>query len=337
MEPVFEFGLTVTRWLQQNYPQLTGFMSLVSNLGRFEFYLALVPLVYWCLDKQAGKYMAYLLAVSNIVVEMLKHTFRGPRPFWLDPDVGLGFEDSYGVPSGHSQTAVVVYLFVGYWLRRGWVWLLCLLMIFFMGLSRVYLGVHFVHDVLAGYLVGLILMLGFLVWMRYFRERFLNRILGQRLLSVTVVPLFFGAIYAIIRLIIGQPDLTVSWVAYIETAERASIENIASALGILAGLGIGFILEASRVYFTVGGPVSKRVLRYVLGMVITLIIWRGLALVLPDDPLWLALPLRALRYGLAGIWVAYYAPIVFVRLKLAETSAGPDAKLKISDGNIMRG
>ena len=102
------------------------------------------------------------------------------------------------------------------------------------------------------------------------------------------------------------------------------------------GLGVGFILEATRVHFTVEGPIWQRILRYVVGIIVTVIIWRGLALVFPEDPLWLGLPLRLFRYWLAGMWVAYYAPIVFIRLRLAQASPAPDVSLSISSGGIMR-
>ncbi len=336
MESLYEFSLAASSWWQTNYPQLAPFFQLISELGRFEFYLAITPLIYWCVNKQMGKHLIFLLAISDIINSTIKHSFRQPRPFWLDASIGLDEELSYGIPSGHAQTATVMYLFLGFWLRRSWVWLLCLAMIVLMGLSRVYLGVHFVQDVLAGVALGLLILAGYFIWQRNFYDRFRNRILGQRVMFILLVAFLLTVLYVVIRVIIGTPDVSVAWAAYIDAAELESVENVVTALGTLAGLGLGFILEVSWVRFIERGPLWKKVVRYILGIGVVLGIVFGLGALFPDEPLWLALPLRLVRYFLAGIWVAYYAPALFVRLKLAEAHPEPEVKLAVSNESLMQ-
>jgi membrane-associated phospholipid phosphatase len=71
-------------------------------------------------------------------------------------------ETDFSFPSGHATIAVAFYGFLAYMLARssnkkyhGIIIFLAVLMILLIGYSRLYLGVHFVTDVLAGYLVGL--------------------------------------------------------------------------------------------------------------------------------------------------------------------------------------
>ncbi len=329
MESIYEVGLEVSRWLQQNYPWLNTFLAFFSEAGRFEFYLGILPIIYWSLDKQLARNLIYLLAFSDAANSIAKHAFRSPRPYWLDASLHLSDEESYGIPSGHAQSAMVAYIYLAIWLRRRWVWLVSLLIVFLMGLSRVYLGVHFFHDVLAGYLLGLIILVGYLVWRRYGLETFRQRILGQRLLIAILTPLAFGLLYAAIRLLIGQPDQTAAWASFFPDAETTSLRNVASALGALLGLGCGFVLEGSRVRFRTDGPIWKRILRLVVGFVGVLALWRGLALIFPTDPIWLGLPLRILRYFLLSIWAAYYGPMLFVRLRLAEADPVPAIALSM--------
>jgi membrane-associated phospholipid phosphatase len=335
--PLYDVSLEVTRWLQANYPQLESLMAVISALGRFEFYLAVVPLLYWCMHKQLGKELAYVLALTNMLNAMFKHFLRAPRPYWLEPELGLATETTYGIPSGHMQTVTVFYLFLAVWVRRTSVWLAALLAIFLMGLSRVYLGMHFIHDTVASLLLGLLILTGYFLWRHYFRESFSNRIMGQRLLGVVLVPLVLLLLYAGVMFALGAPDRSVPWSQQIPAVEWASMEETSTAVGILLGLGIGFILEATRVHFAVVGSWRQRALRYLAGMLVTVAIWRGLGSLFPDDPLWLALPLRVFRYWLAGMWVAYYAPLAFVRTGLAQTSPEPDVKLTVADGRFMRG
>ena len=329
MDAILQFGLDASGWLQTTLPQLEPFFQFISTLGIEEFYLALLPLVYWSVHKEAGRTFAYVFLVANVFNPMLKHGFRGPRPFWLEPGLEKAFESSYGVPSGHTQGATITYLFFASWLRRRWAWLLAFVMIVLMGLSRVFLGVHFVHDVLAGFGISLLVLVGYLVWQRRFMAEFNKRILGQRLLTVIVVPILFTAVYVIIRLIIGEPNSSVSWAAFIPDAELSSVESFTTAVASLLGAGIGLVLEKSRIRFLVAGPIWQRAVRYLLGIIVAVIIWAGLGQLFPDEPLWLALPLRLLRYSLLTLWVTYYAPWTFVKLQLAQAQPEPSIDLSL--------
>lgn len=329
MDPVFDFGLEATRWMQAAFPQLEGFFSFISSLGREEFYLALLPLIYWCVDKRLGKHVAYLFLFAHGLNSLAKAAFRGPRPFWLDGGVGLAEETSFGVPSGHTEAATVFYGFLAGWLKRGWATLLALFMIVAMGLSRIYLGVHFVHDVVAGLLVGVVVLLGYFVWCRYPGPQFAKRILGQRLLVALLVPLGLALVYTAVRLMIGEADTAVSWHAFISQADLDGLEAVATAVGALLGFGIAVNFEGSRVRFRADGPVWLRIIRYIVGMIVTLALWLGLKLIFPDDPLWLAVPLRIIRYMLTLLWVGYYGPMAFVRLRLAEADPDPGIQMTL--------
>ena len=329
MDPLFQFGLDATRWLQSTLPQLESFFHFISTLGIEEFYLALLPLVYWSVHKEAGRTFAYVFLVANLFNPLMKHGFRGPRPFWLDPAVEKAYESSYGVPSGHTQGATITYLFFATWLRRRWAWLVAFVMIVLMGLSRVYLGVHFVHDVLAGFGISVLVLLGYLVWQKRYMTSFSKRILGQRLLTVVAVPVVLTAVYLIVRLIIGEPDIRMPWASRIPDAELESVESFVTAVSSLLGAGIGLVLERSRIRFLVDGPIWQRAVRYLLGIVVAGAIWAGLGQLFPDDPLWLALPLRLLRYALLTLWVTYYAPWLFVKIKLAQAKPDPGIEMTL--------
>ncbi|MCB8944085.1 MAG: phosphatase PAP2 family protein [Ardenticatenaceae bacterium] len=329
MDAIFDIGLNVTRWLQANYPQLTGFMQFMSALGETEFYLLLFPLLYWSVDKRMGKHVAYLFLLAVASNSLLKQAFRGLRPFWLDEEVGLGEAAGYGVPSGHAQLTAVIYPFLAYWIRRRWFTALAVFMVVVMCLSRIYLGVHFVHDVLVGLLLAGLILGGYAIWQRKVAAKLDKRILGQKLLVVVAVPVVFALLYVVVRLIIGEADTAVSWRAFIEPAERESIEAMVTAVAALLGFGIGVLFEASRVRFLTEGTVWQRGLRYVVGMVGTAVIFFGLRAVLPEDPLWLGLILRFVRYLLTLLWVSYYAPAFFVWVKLAKAEPDPGITLTL--------
>ncbi len=330
MDAVFDFSLEVTRWLQATFPQWGGFFQLISELGREEFYLVALPIVYWVGNKQLGRSLLYLFAITVMTNGLFKHALRGPRPFWLDTSLGLDTEPQYGVPSAHMQMASVCYLFLAGWFKRRWLWFLAGVMAILMGLSRIYLGVHFVQDVLVAFLLALLVLLGYVVWQRRLAKGINKRIMGQRLLFMIAVPMVFAVVYTAVRLLIGAPDLSLGWADYILLAEIEGIELMATGFGLALGFGVAIIFEGSRVRFRAEGALWKRAVRYVVGMVGLLLIWGGLRVAFASiEPLWAAIPLRILRYGLAGAWVGHYARLLFVKLRLAEADPEPGIQLTL--------
>ncbi len=85
MDAWLEAGLSASLWLQTSYPELLGLLQLVSDLGDFEFYLALMLFIYWTIDKRQGQHLAYTLAVGNFLINGLKHTLRGHGRFGSMP------------------------------------------------------------------------------------------------------------------------------------------------------------------------------------------------------------------------------------------------------------
>jgi membrane-associated phospholipid phosphatase len=329
MDILGDFSLEVTRWLQENYPGLEPFFYTITQSGRFEFYMVALTVAYWCVHKQFGRALCYLLAFNYLINSFLKHLVRNQRPFWDDLSLALVEERGYGIPSGHSQIATVFYGLLAIFIRRGWAWIGAAILIFLMALSRIYLGVHDIEDVLAGILLGLLTLLGYWLWNRYLIARFNKRILGQRLLFALVVPIALVVLYGAGLLLLDPPDWPTEFSELVEVAELQSWEDSATAFGLLIGFSIGFVMEMSRVRFLIDGPLGRRALRYLVGMVGGLAIWLGLDAVFPSEPLALSVPLRILRYFLVALWVSYYAPLAFVRLRLADARPEPEVSLTL--------
>ena len=155
MEELYQLSLALTTWLQASYPQLLGAMRFVSLLGEEQAFLVILPAFYWSINKRLGRQLGYIFLLSALINNIAKNFARQPRPFWLDPDVQKGEAEGYGLPSGHVQNVTAVYLLLAYWARRTWGWVLALLFVAVMGLSRFYLGVHFLQDIAVGCALGL--------------------------------------------------------------------------------------------------------------------------------------------------------------------------------------
>lgn len=329
MDLLYQQGLELIQWLQENYPQLAGFFTAISALASPEFFLATIPLIYWAIDKRLGRLLGYVLFTAVAVNTIFKQAFRSPRPFWLEPSVGIVESPGYGLPSAHAQNAAALFLLAAGWIRRKSVWFLAIVLVLLIGLSRIYLGEHFLIDVIGGFLLGAIILAVIYLYRRYLASFFAKRILGQQLLAVVLVAFCLALAYIAVVMIIGAPNLAVPWSQYIPEAEIESMREMARTFGVMLGYSIGIVLENVRIRFRADGPIGKRTARYFLGILLTVIIWQGLDRIFPTDPLWLGIPLRFLQYMIVGLWVSYYAPSLFVRLKLADADPEPKISFRL--------
>ena len=136
-------------------------MHFFSFLGVEDFFMLALPMLYWCVDSMLGMRVALIIKLSANINEAFKLALHGPRPYWYSPKVrGLATETSFGVPSGHAQGAVVFWGLLAAYLRKWWGWLVAILLMLLIGLSRLYMGVHFLHAVLLGWLIG-----GVILWL----------------------------------------------------------------------------------------------------------------------------------------------------------------------------
>ena len=145
-------------------PALDRIALEVTSLGSAAVVWMVVLVASAFLWMSHHRYSVLLLAVavlgSGILNQVLKALFDRPRPQvfeWVTPHVG-----SASFPSGHAMTSMVVYATVAYlivrlepkvWMRRATL-LLAAVVVFLIGLSRIYLGVHYPSDVVAGFAGG---------------------------------------------------------------------------------------------------------------------------------------------------------------------------------------
>lgn len=295
-------------------------MEVFTFLGDEQFYLIVIPLVYWCLHKGLGQDLGILLVLSSFANTGLKSFFKHSRPFWEAPALKLSEADSFSTPSGHAQTSAALFGQVARFAadkRRGRLWgVLLALVIALVCLSRVYLGVHFPGDVLWGAAVGLTL-LALYTALKPRLLPWLKRLpLGLHALLALVAA---AAMLAVVAVMLAIPFGTGQMFGelYAE-AWRSALADGATVAGLAFGLWLGLVLETRYVQFSVSGPLGQRALRYVIGVAGLFAIWMGLRMLFPQEPLLLGLVLRVVRYGLAMAWAIVIWPWLFVKLGLAK-------------------
>ncbi len=142
-------------------PELTRLMLFITSLGAFWLVIAAIVLTLffvWRHYYREAIFLFVLLAVGGLLNLFLKDLFQVPRPD-IAPLLDIS---SYSFPSGHAMTSFVFYgvlpIFVYRFSHRVGltliVGILAALFMFLIGFSRVYLGVHYLSDVVAGWIAG---------------------------------------------------------------------------------------------------------------------------------------------------------------------------------------
>jgi len=323
MIALWDLGIQWIVWLQGLGDWLRMPMEAVTFLGSEDFYVLILPVLYWSVDAMLGLRVGIILLLTGGLNNIIKISMRGPRPYWYDAAVRpVAGETSFGVPSGHSQLSVGVWGVVAAHLRRGWAWIAAAVLVFLIGMSRLYLGVHFPHDVLLGWLIGGLVLWAFLKlwdpvagWLK--RQSFAGQVLVA--LGVSLLLVVLGIL---VRLPSADWAMPESWLANAVRAggdapDPFNPSGFLTPAGTLFGLALGFAWLYRQGGFSADGPFWQRLVRFVIGLAGVLAIRFGLKAIFPDDASLLAYALHYVRYFIIGLWISGLAPWIFLRIRIA--------------------
>ena len=291
MEIILQWGLDVIRIIQQvQNPLLNSIFLAITSLGSSMSFLLVLPLLFWCVDYNLGVRLTVLCCLSAFCNFFLKDFFSQPRPFELDPGVAIGTARGYGLPSGHAQGSLILWGSIAVWAKKNWCWLLAIIVVALIGFSRVYLGVHFPTDVLAGWTLGIVFLALYLV----LQPKIESWITGQTL----VIQLFILLIVSLGLLLINFNRIMVY------------------QLGMLVGIGVGVMLKARYVSFSVSGTRWTSIARYGIGITILFTLFTTLRTIYPAQQATGYFIFGFLHSAVNGLWISLGAPWLFRLLKI---------------------
>jgi len=311
------FSIELIRFLADTRTELlTRVFQLFTFLGELEGYVLLITLIYATYDKKLAYRLSILTLITMSLNHLLKTIIMNPRPFltegtwsqrWaVSPDKAAELATEYSTPSGHAMAGSAFYSYLFASVKSRQVRAACILLILLTGLSRPYLGVHYLEDVLMGWALGIsiaVLSSRYATRIAHLWSRFRHReqialvAVSSLILWITTRALSDGSL----------DDQPLAFIGY---------------TGFLLGVVVAFPLEEKTTDFDPRSSKGwKMGLRCVLcvGLVMgtLLILDQAFEAVATDSSL-LGHLLRYLRYALAGIAGIWLGPILFVRFGLAE-------------------
>jgi len=293
MLDAFTWGTEFNAWLQTfGGPFVDGLFKIISVLGSVQFYLVLIPLVYWCFDRRTGGRIGVLFLLSAYVSISLKYLFATPRPFEVAPGRVRHLVETrtFGFPSAHAMGSATVWGYLAAHLGR-WLWVAGIGLPLLIGVSRMYLGVHSPADVLGGWAIGAGLVAVAVRGLPAAERRLARAGLGVQLALAIVAPVCLAIL-----------------------SRNTWAVRVAAAL---AGAAVGIVIERRYVRFSARGASSKRVLRFLVGAAVLIPLYLGLKMAQETVGPATGEAIAAARYWLAGFWVFVGGPLLFMKTGLA--------------------
>jgi membrane-associated phospholipid phosphatase len=289
---VFDPGITDI--LRDTLPGLGDFFLVISQLGGELFIIGFLLVGFWGYNKRESILATYILVVSVLSYYWLKFMIANERPPAGNFYPGADYPN-YSTPSGHSQNSATLYGWFTVKVKTWWMTLVAIVLTVLIGISRVYLGVHYLGDVLLGWGLGVVFVL-VIFYLESPMRAFFSRYKTENLLIVIAI---IGFLMTLIASLLPQPPN----------------DNFGSYGGLTVGLALGLILEMRFVDFSVEPHEGQRwrlVLRVVIGLVLVVGLILGLSGILPTEYIWL----RMTRYFIASFVGVFVWPYIFKKANL---------------------
>ncbi|MCG2676237.1 phosphatase PAP2 family protein [bacterium] len=285
------FGTGLIEALQNALsPTFDRLFVFFTELGGDFAYLALIGIAYWCWNKRGAVIAFLVLLMSAYLHHSLKQIVRMERP---PPEYRIIGKETitWGFPSGHTQNAATFWSWVWLKIRGSWCFALSLTMIFLVGFSRIYLGVHYPGDVIGGIVIGVLFSISALKLGQVVGKRLKNpyQLLNQ-VAPILALSLLFLNLLIFPDIARGDPSPT---------------------LGFLFGFPIGVMLEMKYINFSTDVSLGTKILRALMGFSLL----AGLMIILPLLGLGGTYYLRFIRSAMIAFAGAFLVPLLFKAIK----------------------
>lgn len=237
-------SIDIIRFLQN---QSSIFLDLlfdgISFLGEEYFYIAVLGFIYWIVNKRFGEFLAITLGFSLTLNNLIKDFIEANRPFEDYDDIENKRPETatgHSMPSGHVQGSSSFFTAMALYLKKHLYLVIAIVLTVLMMFSRMYLGVHYLKDVIVGAVVGITIAVSAHFLFQKYRDK----------------PKHLHRMYSILVLIF-IPGLFI-----------ISSNDFFKGYGILVGVVCAVIYEKRYVQFTYDISIARKSLRYGVGLVL---------------------------------------------------------------------
>lgn len=134
----------------------------ITKIGNTTIILLVIIVLLLKINRKNQKILSFTVIITVITNQIIKYIIKRPRP----NHIRLIKQGGYSFPSGHAMISIAVYGFLLYYVqtncknKKKKVFLIALLtiLIFMIGCSRIYVGVHYPTDIIGGYFLSIYIL-----------------------------------------------------------------------------------------------------------------------------------------------------------------------------------
>lgn len=278
-------------------PLLDSVMLAVTFLGNPAFWIIVAAIIYWRGKENESFYLMNLIVFTSAFVALTKYLFKIPRPSAevfriVNQQLGPLYQQTgilnYSFPSGHSAIVASVLGHFYYKIKGNWK-IVVLLLVSLVALSRIYLGQHFLSDVIAGLAIGFLIGKGNKWLIRNLKEHHFKPTKIQEEIGVVI-----AVIAAIVLAVFFEPSVLV-----------------VTVLGFYGGFFLLKELELKSEYVEGRNFYQKTILGFIgLGLILSpIVIFQNITS-----------PLLLLLFFISGAWISAVYPFLYNKVFKVKTT-----------------
>ncbi len=263
-------------------PFLDYFFQFITMFGEQPFFIILACWLTWCYDKEAGWRIGFIFLTGTALNAVLKDIFCIPRPIGREEISSMRTHTAkgYSFPSGHTQSSALCWFSLIKIYRQKYLLIAGTSIIILVGISRLYLGVHWPSDVAGGALIGA-------VWV-FAADYAWNRFVSAGNIRFTIIILT-----AMITACVFFPS-----------------NYMVRTTGAAAGFMTGIILEKKYLDYHLSGNIINSIIKFITGIAVVILLLQGTKLLLPKGAV-----TTGLTFTFMGLWISFGAPAFFKQIE----------------------
>jgi len=279
-------------------PFLDTVVGVITRFGEQTIAIVILCVIFWAINKRWAYIIGVSFFLSGLIVQGAKIVFRVERPWVVDQTLNpvysaLERATGYSFPSGHTQSAAALFWSIGTQMKKKVLFTICFIIPVLVALSRIYLGVHSLIDVVVSLLITFIIVHVIAYLMREETPSRKKNIVFSALIMVIAIKVI---IIALVQYHTGRIDF----------------HNVSDSLKISGGaigFAIGMFIEREYIKF----PVKAQSL---LAQIVKCVIGIGSVLTVQEVLRWnfeAGFVNDMFRYFVLIIWITIIYPLAIKR------------------------